>query len=440
MTFATERLARHFDLEARGSTVGTELRAGLVTFLTMAYILVVNAQILADAGMPRQEVVAATALGAAVATLVMGLWADYPFALAPGMGINAYFAYAVVGGMGLTWQQALTAVLVAGLLFLLLGLGRFREMVVKAIPAPVKIATMGGIGLFLALIGMRSAGLVVGDPATLVSLGPVTRPEVWLSLLGLVGMTVLASRKVPGAVLFGILGVAGLAWIGGLSPLPEAVLGTPVLPRETWLAFDLAGLTSSAMITAILAFLFVDLFDTVGTLIGVGRLGGFTDEEGNLPRANRAFFADALGTTVGAMLGTSPVTSYIESSTGIEEGGRTGLTAVTVAVLFVLSLVFVPFLAAIPAIATAPALILVGALMMAGLRDIDWGRVEHAVPAFLTMVTMPFTYSITHGVSLGLVSYTAIQVVRGRPRDVHPLVIALSILLVLFYATLLAGS
>ena len=405
----------------------------------MAYILVVNAQILADAGMPREAVVVATAVGAAVATMIMGWWADYPFALAPGMGLNAYFAYAVVGGMGLTWQQALTAVLVAGVLFLLLGLGRFRETVVRAIPGAVKTATMGGIGLFLALIGLQGAGVVVDDPATLLALGDVGSPDVLLALVGLVAMGVLVSRKVPGAVLIGILGVAAIAWIAGLSPHPDAIVGLPEWTGETWLAFDFGSILEPAMLTAILAFLFVDLFDTVGTLLGVGRLGGFTDEEGDLPRANRAFFADAVGTTAGACLGTSPVTSYIESATGIEEGGRTGLTAITVACLFLLSLPFVPFLAAIPAIATAPALILVGALMMVGVKEIAWSRIDEALPAFLTIVAMPFTYSIANGVALGLISYTAIKVLSGRPREVHPLVAGLSVLLVLFYGLLLAG-
>ncbi|HVS03289.1 MAG TPA: NCS2 family permease [Thermoanaerobaculia bacterium] len=429
-----QRLGDYWGLDARGSSVAVEVRAGLVTFLTMAYILLVNAQILSAAGMPREDVVIATAIASAVATLVMGLWARFPFALAPGMGLNAYFAYTVVGGMGIRWQQALAAVFVAGLLFLVLSVGGIRSTILRAIPRAVKMAIMGGIGLFLALIGLQNAGLVRDHPVTLVTLGELGQAGPLLALAGLAVMAALLARRVPAALLLGIAGVALVAWGLGVAPLPEALVAWPRLPRETLLALDFRDMLSPAMLSVVLAFLFVDLFDTAGTLLGVGRLAGFTDAEGDLPGADRAFLADAVGTSVGALLGTSPVTSYVESATGVEEGGRTGLTAVVVAAMFLAALVFTPLFVAVPAVATAPALVVVGALMMSGLRDIEWQRPDEAIPAFLTVTAMPFTFSIANGIALGLTGYVVIKTLAGRWREVHPLLWSLVVLLVLFYA------
>lgn len=423
-----------FHLQAHGTTVGTELRAGVATFLTLSYILFVNPQVLAQAGMPASDVAFATAVAAAAATLLMGLWANYPFALAPGMGLNAYFTFGVVAGLGVDWQVALTAVFVEGILFLLLTITGIRGAILDAIPAPIKIATMGGIGLFLAMIGLQSAGIVAGDPATLVRLGDLKAPEPLLAMLGLVAMAALLARRIRGAILLGIVGVSLLAWTTGVAAPPAAWFSIPSLPEETFLALDFRGLATGKLLTVILSFLFVDFFDTAGTLIGVGRLGGFLDRNGQLPRANRAFAADAVGTTLGALLGTSTVTSYVESATGVEEGGRTGLTALTVALLFLLSLFLTPILIAVPAAATAPALIVVGALMIHGVADLDWRRSDLAVPAFLTLVAMPLTYSIANGITFGIVSFVTIKLLAGKPRDVHPMMYGLALLLVAFYA------
>lgn len=433
-------LEQFFQIQERGSTVATEVRAGVATFLTMAYILFVNPQVLSQAGMPADDVTVATALSSALATLAMGLYANYPFALAPGMGLNAYFTYGVVLGLGVPYPVALGAVFVEGILFLLLAFGGIRTAVVNAIPSSLKIATMSGIGLFLAIIGFQNAGIVVDNPATLVSLGTIANPSVLLSLFGIILIGVLISRGVLGAILIGIATVTLLAWLTGLAPLPDGLVSLPRLPQETFLAFEIDSLLSVKLLTVVLAFLFVDFFDTAGTLVGVGRLGGFLDERGELPRADRAFTADALGTVAGAVLGTSTVTSYIESATGIQEGGRTGLTAVVVAVLFVLALFFTPIFAAIPAAATAPALLTVGALMMQGARNIEWARFDEALPAFLTIAVMPFTYSIANGIVFGVVSYVFIKLLSGRARDLNPILVSLALLLVLYYAFVRPGS
>lgn len=433
-------LERLFHLSERQATVGTEVRAGLVTFLTMAYILLVNPQILAAAGMPPSDVVFATAVGSAVGTLAMALLTNYPFALAPGMGINAYFAYSVVGGMKVSWQVALTAVFVSGLLFMLLSVGGLRTVLLRAIPQNVKLAIGGGIGLFLALIGFENAGLVQKHPVTMITLGNLHDPRVLLALGGLLLMGVLLALKFRGALLVGIAAATVAAWLLGVTPPPTAVAALPRLPEQTLFAFDWSGVWNGALAAVVLAFLFVVLFDTAGTLMGVGRLGGFVDEKGDLPKSGRAFFADAFGTTAGAALGTSPVTAYIESATGIEEGGRTGLTGVVVAVLFLASLVLAPLFTAVPPLATAPALVVVGALMMEAVREVDWKRFDEAIPAFLTVIGIPFTYSIANGIALGLVSWVAIKLLSGRWREVHWLMVVLALLLVLYYAFLHAGE
>jgi len=427
-------LDRYFRLSERGTTVLTELRAGVATFLTMAYILLVNPQILADAGMPPDDVARATALASATATLLMGLWANYPFALAPGMGLNAYFTYGVVQGMGVSYHVALAAVFVEGLLFLALALSGVRGAVLRAIPDALKVATSGGIGLFLAIIGFQHAGLVIDSPATLVTLGSLTHPTTLLALGTLVLMALLLVRRVPGALLLGILAGTLVAWLTGLAPLPERWVQLPGLPRETLASFDFGTLLHAKLVSVVLAFLFVDFFDTAGTLMGIGRLGGFLNARGELERAREAFSADAVGTTLGALLGTSTVTTYIESATGIEEGGRTGLTAVVVALLFLLSLFLAPLFTAVPAAATAPALILVGVFMMQGLTELNWRKYDEAIPAFLTITLMPFTYSIANGITFGLIAYVLLQVLSGRARAVHPILYVLTVLLSLYYA------
>ena len=424
-------LAR-FQIEHQGTTIGREIRAGSATFLTMAYILAVNPQILSSAGMPAEDVVTATAIASAVACLVMGWWANLPFGLAPGMGLNAYFAFTVVGAMGIPWQQALAAVFIEGLLFLVLSLSGARTALIDAVPDGLKRGIMVGIGLFLAMIGLQNAGLVVDDPATLVTLGPLQAPALW-ALVGVVGLTALLVRRVPGAMLITILGLSAVAWVGGLAPAPETWAAAPRLPRETWLALDFSQVFSLSMLTVILAFFFVDLLDTAGTLIGVGHAAGFVDEEGRLENADQAFAADAVGTSVGALLGTSTVTTYIESAAGTEEGGRTGLTAVTVGALFLLSLVFAPIFVAIPAFATAPVLVVLGALMMRGAAAVEWQKLEDAVPAFLTLITMPLTYSIADGIAVGVVSWVVIRLLIGEGRRIPVLLAVLALLAGLWY-------
>jgi adenine/guanine/hypoxanthine permease len=426
-------LDRYFRITERGSSIGIEVRAGVATFLTMAYILFVNPQILADAGMPVHDVTLATAMAASVATLVMGLLANYPFALAPGMGLNAYFTYGVVIGMGVSYQTALAAVFVEGLLFLLLAFGGVRTAVVNAIPQNLKRAITAGIGLFLTIIGFSGAGFIEASPATFVTLGDLASPGSILAIIGLMLMAAMLSRGWSGAILGGIVIVTGAAWLTGLAPAPDSVAMMPALPSETLFALDFQGLLSGKLIIVIVAFLFVDFFDTAGSLIGIGRVGGFLDEQGHLPRANRAFTADAAGTTVGALLGTSTVTTYIESATGIRDGGRTGLTAVVVSLLFAASTVFTPLFVAVPAAATAPALIVVGALMMTSAREIDWDRTDEAVPAFLTIAAMPFTYSIANGIVFGIVSFAAIKLLSGRASDVHPIMAVLALIMVIYY-------
>lgn len=426
-------LERFFDLKAQGTTAATEIRAGIATFLTMAYILLVNPQILSQAGLPVADATLATALAAAIGSFVMGLYANYPFALAPGMGLNAYFTFSVVIGMGVSYEVALAAVFIEGLLFLALSLIGVRKALLHAIPMSLKVAIAGGIGLFLALIGLQNAGVVIGNPATLVTLGDLHTPSVWLALGGFILTAVLLTRKMVGAIVLGIIAVTLVAWGTGITPRPTDIFSMPQLPRETFAAFDFSSLLTGKLLLVVLAFLFVDLFDTAGTLIGVGRLGGFLDKRGHLPRADRAFTADAVGTTVGAILGTSTVTSYIESAAGIEEGGRTGLTAVVVGLLFTLALFFTPLFTAVPAAATAPALLIVGAFMLESVREVPWKEPDEAIPAFLTIAAMPFTYSIAHGIVFGLVSYTALKLLSGKGHEVHPLLYGLVALLIAYF-------
>jgi AGZA family xanthine/uracil permease-like MFS transporter len=400
----------------------------------MSYILFVNPQILSQAGLPAEDVAVATAVSAAAATLLMAILANYPFALAPGMGLNAYFTFGVVKGMGVDWHVALTAVFVEGLIFLLLSVAGIRTAMLRVIPTPIKIATMSGIGLFLAVIGLQNAGVVVDEPTNLVALGDLSEPGTLLAVVGILITAALMAARIRGAILIGIVVVTSTAWLGGFAAAPEQFFTLPSLPRETFMALDFSLLFTWKLLIVILAFLFVDIFDSAGTLIGIGRLGDFVDDRGDLPKANQAFAADAVGTTVGALMGTSTVTTYVESATGIEEGGRTGLTAVVVSALFVLSLFLTPLFIAIPAFATAPALLVVGALMMRGAGDLDWARTADALPAFVTLVTMPLTYSIANGISFGIITWVGLRVLRGKFGEVHPVLYILTALLVAFYA------
>lgn len=423
-------LENHFKLREHGTTVRTEVVAGLTTFLTMAYIIFVNPSILAAAGMDQGAVFVATCVAAAVGTAIMGLYANYPIAQAPGMGLNAYFTYSVVLGGGYSWQVALGAVFLSGILFIILSLLPIREAVINAIPRSLKLAVSAGIGLFLGIIGLSNAGIIADSPATLVTLGDLTAPAPILASLGFVAMAVLVARRVPGALIIVILAVAALGMILGVSPF-NGIVSLPPSPAPTLLQLDIAGALEVGLVSIVFTFLFVDLFDTAGTLVGVSHRAGLLDEQGRLPRLKKALLADSTATVVGAVLGTSTVTSYIESAAGTNAGGRTGLTAVVVAALFLLALFLSPLANSIPPYATAPALIFVACLMARGLAEIDWEDVTEYAPSLVTALAMPLTYSIAHGIAFGFITYAAIKLLSGRFRDASPTVVILAALFVI---------
>jgi AGZA family xanthine/uracil permease-like MFS transporter len=430
-------LDRYFQLQRHGTTAGRELAAGATTFLTMAYIVLVNPSILADAGMDRGAVITATILAAALGTLLAGIWARVPFAMAPGMGLNAFFAYSLVIGEGVSWQTALGVVFVSGVVFLLLTVLGVRRHVVAAIPAELRLAIAAGIGLFIAFIGLQKLGLVVDDPATLVGLGALERPVI-LGLAGLAFTAVLQLRGVPGALLLGIGATTVLGLLAGEVPLPERLVGAPPSLAPVLLQLDIAGALRWGLWGAVFSFMFVDLFDSVGTIVACSYEAELVREDGSIERLDRVLEADAVATVAGALLGTSTTTTYIESGAGIAAGGRTGLTSVATGLLLLATLVVTPVIAMVPAFATAPALILVGALMFRNVARIDFTRLDTAVPAFLTMVLMPLCYSISMGLAFGFVSHLLMALALGRWRRVHPLMWAIGVLAAL--DIVLAGS
>lgn len=423
-------LDRYFGLSAQGTTVRTEIMAGFTTFLTMAYIVLVNPAILSQTGMPLAAVAAATCASAAFASILMGLAANYPLAMAPGMGLNAYFTFTVVKGMGLPWQTALGCVFLSGVCFLLLTLGGVRQMIVNAIPKPLFAAVAGGIGLFIAFIGLKEAGIIVASPATTVALGDLKTPAPALALLGLLIIAVLSAWRIKGAVLIGILATTAAAWgLGQVTyqptPYDLKALTATAFALDIPAALDI-GKTGFGILEIIFVFLFVDLFDNVGTLVGVSKRAGLMQPDGSIPRLNKILFTDSIASMAGAVMGTSTVTSYIESAAGVAEGGRTGLTAVVTGLLFLAALFFAPYAQFIPAAATAPALIIVGALMMAPLKEIDWEDAGVSVPAFLILIGIPLTFSIANGLAFGITAYAVIKLLRGqaRPGDWLLLVLA----------------
>jgi adenine/guanine/hypoxanthine permease len=425
-------LERLFKLAENRTTVRTEIAAGVTTFLTMAYIIFVNPTILSEAGVPVAGAMFATCISAAIGSLLMGLLANYPFALAPGMGLNAYFTYTVVKGLGYDWRIALGAVFISGVVFLILTLARIRAMIVDAIPMTMKTAVAAGIGLFIAFIGLKNAGVIVSSPATFVTLGHIISKPVLLALGGLLITGALMARGYKTAILIGIFVVTGAAIAFNLSPLSDGIVRMPDW-RSTFLQLDVMGAIRLGLFDVIFVFLFVDLFDTIGSLMGLGRQAGFLTPDGKMPRVNRALFSDAIATMAGALFGTSTVVTYIESATGVSEGGRTGLTALVVAVLFVLAAFFSPIAGAIPPFATAPALILVGVLMISAVTEIKWDDMTEAIPAFLTILAMPLTFSIANGLALGFIFYPLLKVITGRWREVTPLVYVLAVLFALRY-------
>ena len=409
-------LDRYFKLTENQTTVRQELLGGATTFMTMAYIVVVNPQILAQAGMPPQGVVFATCVSAAVASLVMGLYANYPIALAPGMSLNAYFTYSVCIGMHIPWRTALGVVFFSGVLFVLLTITRVREQIVDGIPDCLKHSTAAGIGLFIAFVGMRNAKLVVANPATFVSIGNFSDPAVQCACFGIVLTLVLMARRINGAILLGILGTTLFGIVRGIASWPSGLVAMPQ-PSSTFLQLDFRGAMHLGLLEIIFAFLFVDLFDNVGTLLGVCEQAGFI-KNGKIPRVGRVLLADGVGTMFGALTGTSTVTSYIESAAGISAGARTGLSNIFVAALFLVALLFSPLATAIPGFATAPALILVGALMTQSIAQVKWADFTEAFPAFMTMLATPLTFSIATGLSLGVISFSIVKLGAGKYREV----------------------
>ena len=421
------RLEHYFRFAEHSTNWRTELLAGLTTFITMAYIIFVNPSILSQTGMPLAAVTTSTCLCAAFGSILMGALANYPLALAPGMGLNAYFTYTVVKGMGVPWQTALGAVFLSGVIFLLLTFGGIRQRLVGAIPYQLHASVAGGIGLFIAFIGLRNSGIIVPSPATTVTLGNMHSPTTLLAIFGIVFIAVLQAYRVKASMLIGVLGTM---FVGILCHQVHWHPSTfnPLAIRETAFHLDLRGALRMNALEIIFVFLFVDLFDNIGTLVAVTERAGLISPDHTIPRLDKIFFADATSTVVGSLAGTSTVTSYIESSAGVAAGGRTGVTAITTGLLFLLAIFVAPVVGAIPDFATAPALILVGALMVAGSARIDWDEPRVAIPSFLTLVTIPLTYSIATGLSFGIISFAVLEVATGRGRRQHWMLYLLALL------------
>lgn len=418
-----------FKFKERNTTLSTEIMAGITTFLTMVYIVIVNPAILGTTGMSFEGVFMATVLASVIATLIMGLFANYPIVIAPGMGLNAYFAFTVVGAGGYSWQIALGAVFAAGVIFVLLSLTEFRYMLINAIPDSLKHSITAGIGLFIAFIGLQNSKIIVDSPATLVTLGHLSEPMTFLTVLGIVIALILMMYRVQGAIFVGMLVTAIIAYFEGLIIVPDQWFAMPTGLEATAMKMDIAGVFSQGLYAVIFTFLLITLFDTTGTMLGVAEQAGLL-ENGKFPRVKSALMADAIGTAVGAMLGTSPTSAYVESGSGVAVGGRTGLTVVVTAVLLLGTLFFLPVakvLAGIPAV-TAPALIIVGFLMMDGLRGIDWKDIEEAFPAFLVVISMPFAYSIATGIGIGFIIYPLLKLLKGKGREIHPIMYLFQVL------------
>ena len=428
-------LEKLFKLKNSGTTAKIEILAGLTTFMTMGYILIVNPQILSAAGMNEGAVFTATAISAFIGTMVMAFYANKPFALAPGMGLNAFFAYTVVIQMGYSWQFALTAVFLEGIIFIIMTFFKLRVAIINSIPYNLKKAVSVGIGLFIAFIGLQGGGIIVDNPATMVSIGQLHNGAALLTIIGILITGFLLAKKVKGALLYGILISTVIGIFMGVTQVPEGlkIFSLPPSISPIFLKFEFQNIFSFDMLIVLFTFLFVDLFDTVGTLIGVSTKAGMVDEKGNLPGVHRALLADAIGTTAGACLGTSTVTTYVESAAGVAEGGRTGLTALSTGILFALALLFAPLLLMVPAAATAPVLIIVGLFMMSPIKEIDLDDYTEAIPAFLTIIMMPLAYSIAEGIVFGMISYAILKLISGKAKDVTALGYIIAALFILKY-------
>ena len=432
------RLEAYFEFQRLGTNWKTEVVAGLTTFVTMAYIVLVNPQILHDAGIPLAAATAATCISAAFGSFMMGILARYPIALAPGMGLNAYFTYTVVKGMGIPWQAALGAVFVSGVAFLVLTAAGVRQLIVAAIPFDLYAAVAAGVGLFIAFVGFRNAGLILPHPATLVTLGNLHDPHTLLAVFGLLATSALLARRVPAAMLIGILVTAAVGIAAGLVPWNPQSYSFRAL-SATALKLDVAATLRLGFFEIIFVFLFVDMFDNIGTLVAVGKRAGLFNHAHVIPRVDRILYADASATIVGSLTGTSTVVSYIESAAGVAAGGRSGVTAIVAGAMFVVALFVAPVVGAIPAAATAPALIVVGSLMMTAIGEVDWKNPEVSVPSFLTMLAIPLTFSIANGLAFGFIAYTALKIACGKYREVNWLVYALTLLFIARFIYLKGG-
>lgn len=427
-----------FKLKDRRTTVSREVIAGITTFLAMSYIIFVNPDILSGAGMDPGAVFVATCLAAAAGSLIMGIYANYPIAIAPGMGLNAFFTYSVVLGMGIPWQTALMAVFLSGAIFVVISILPIREWIINSIPMPLKKAISAGIGLFLIIIGLSSVGIIVDNPATLVSLGNLSEPTALLAVLCFVVMVALEARKIPGGILISMLFITALGVFLGVSSADGIVSAPPSL-APTFMALDWSQAFELSLVVIVITFLFVDVFDTAGTLVGVADRAGLLDKDGKITNLRKALLADSTATMIGAVAGTSSATSFVESVAGVKAGGRTGLTAVTVGVLFLIALFFAPLAGAIQSYATGPALVFVGCVMVRGLADINWDDITDFVPATITAIAMPLTYSIASGIGLGFISYAAIKLLSGKLDKIDIGVLVLATLFLLKFIFLGSG-
>lgn len=426
-------MKKYFQFEELGTNYRTEFTAGVTTFLAMAYILFVNPDILGAAGMDPGAVFTATALAAAVGTFIMGMLARYPIALAPGMGINAFFAFSVVIGMGIPWETALAGVLASGIIFIIISVSGIREKIINAIPAELKKAVGAGIGLFIAFVGLQSAGIVVDDEATLVALGDLGSPHVLLAIFGLIVSVILLTLGIKAGIFYGMIITAVIGVIAGLSEFNGFIGSVPsIAPTFGQAILHFGDIFTLEMLVVILTFLFVDFFDTAGTLVAVASQAGLV-KDNKLPRAGRALLADSTATVAGAIFGTSTTTSFVESTAGVGVGGRTGFASVVTAGLFLLALFFSPLLSVVTSSVTAPALIIVGVMMATALKDIDWQRFEISVPAFLTVIMMPLTYSIATGIAIGFIFYPITMILKGKAKEIHPIMYGMFIIFIFYF-------
>ena len=432
----TDFISKYFNFQEKNTSLKTETIAGITTFLTMSYALFLIPSVLADAGMPKDSVFVATAVAAAVGTLIMGIFAKFPMALAPGVGLNAFFTYSVCIGMDIPWQTALSGVLASGIIFLIISATGLRELVIKAIPTNLKFAVSSGIGLFIAFIGLKNAGIVVANSSTFVALGDLTNPTVLLSVFGLVAISIFMVRGSQIAIFLGMALTVIVGMIFGLNDLPTSVISMPPSMAPTFgvAIKNIGNIFNPQMVLVIFTFLFMDFFDTAGTLVAVGSKVGLLKKDGSVEGGSKALLADSVATCIGSIFGTTNTTSYVESLSGVAVGAKTGFSSVVVGVLFLVSLFFSPLLTVITSAVTAPALIIVGSLMCSSLKEIEWEKSEVSISAFLTIILMPLTYSIGEGIACGFLSYVVLMMFKGKAKKVHPVMYVLAVLFIIYFA------